>query len=252
MKNPKTILITGASSGLGREFALQYAAAENTLFLTGRNEERLARVGRECLDRGGRVEFKSMDITDARAVSEWVLNCDRSSPVDLAIANAGVSGGSAAGEGTDQVKTIFATNVDGVINTIQPLLPKMKERRRGQLAIVSSLASFRGMPGAPAYSASKAAVRVYGEALRGLLYAYGVEVTVVAPGYIKTPMTESNAFFMPFLMGADRAVRIIKKRLAKNPARIAFPLPMYLAVWLLGALPPWLTDPVLRKMPKKR
>lgn len=252
MKAPENILITGASSGLGAEFARQYATAGVTLFLTARNNQRLELVAGECRAKGAKVETQAMDIRDYKRVAEWVITCDQNAAIDLVIANAGISGGSAGGgETTEQVRSIFAVNVEGVINTIQPLIPRLKERHSGHIAIISSLAAYRGIPSAPAYSASKAAVKVYGEALRGILHAHGVNVTVVTPGYIKTPMTAANNFPMPWLMEADEAVRLIKKKLARNPARIAFPLPLYLAVWTLACLPPWLTDPILRKMPKK-
>jgi len=123
----------------------------------------------------------------------------------------------------------------------------MKQRGRGQIAIVSSLAGFRGMPSAPAYSASKAAVKVYGEALRGELHEDGIGVTVVCPGFVKSRITDRNEFHMPFLMEADDAARIILRGLERNRARICFPWPMHAAAWLLGALPPAWTDSLLRK-----
>lgn len=114
----------------------------------------------------------------------------------------------------------------------------MRARRRGQIPIMSSLASFRGLPGAPAYSASKAAARSYGEALRGTLHNYNVGVSVICPGFIRTPLTDVNRFRMPLLMEPDRAALLIRRGLARNRARIAFPLRLYALVWLLGVLPP--------------
>ena len=116
---------------------------------------------------------------------------------------------------------------------------------------MSSLASFRGFPGAPAYCASKAAVRVWGEGLRPALAAEGIDLSVICPGFVTTPMTEGNAFPMPFLMDAERAARIVQSGLAANRARIAFPLPMRLATWLLAALPPGVTDRAMRGLPAK-
>lgn len=253
MINPKTILITGASSGLGRELALQYADRDATLFLTGRDMDRLTATARECEARGAKVWFRSMDIRDEKTVTEWIAQCDLQSPIELVIANAGISAGPGGNsENVAQVKNIFSTNIDGVINTIQPLIPLMRKRERGQIAIISSLASYRGLPSAPAYSASKAAVRFYGEGLRGILYKYGIGVTVVTPGYIKTRMTSANKFPMPFLMEAEKAARIIKKKLTKNPSRIAFPRLFYYLVLWIGALPPVLTDPLFKILPAKR
>jgi len=116
---------------------------------------------------------------------------------------------------------------------------------------MSSLAGFRGFPGAPAYGASKAAVRVWGESLRGHLAGDGIGVTVICPGYVKTPMTDVNDFPMPLLMDTDRAARIIRRGLARNKARIAFPWRLYALVRLIAALPPALTDPLLRWLPAK-
>ena len=182
-------------------------------------------------------------------------------PLDLVIANAGISGGTgggvgATGESDEQVRRIFAVNLDGVVNTVLPAAALMRAREprdgvKGQIAIMSSLASFRGIPGVPTYCASKAAVRIYGEALRGALAGDGIEVSVICPGYVKTPMTAGNPYRMPFLMERSRAARIIKRGLAKGRARIAFPLRLYALVWLMAALPPALTDPLMRLGPKK-
>jgi len=116
---------------------------------------------------------------------------------------------------------------------------------------MASLAGYRGLPGAPAYCASKAAVKVFGEALRGELASKGVGVSVICPGYVDTPMTQRNRFPMPFLMDAPRAANRIKRRLAKNKARIAFPWPMAALVWLLQALPPGAIDLALARLPRK-
>ena len=111
----------------------------------------------------------------------------------------------------------------------------MKQRQKGQIAVVSSLAGFCGIPSSPVYSASKAAVRVYAEVLRGNLSKYGIAVNVICPGYVKTPMTTENKFWMPFLMTPQKTASIIKKGLEKNQSRIAFPFPLYFVVWF-GAL----------------
>src|SRR5262249_34744236 len=138
----------------------------------------------------------------------------------------------------------------GVLNTVLPLLPALRARGRGQLALMSSLAGFRGFPGAAAYCASKASVRVWGEGLRGELRASGVEVSVICPGYVESPMTARNDFPMPLLMPAGKAARIIRRGPERGQARIAFPLPIYAASWLLACLPPRLTDPLLGRMAK--
>jgi len=252
MTDPKSILITGASSGVGAALARIYAARGVTLALCGRDAQRLNQVAADCRERGAAVDAACIDVTDAGATEHWVATADEAAPLDLVIANAGVSGGTlGGGESRRQAAAIFATNVGGVIHTVHPAAERMRARRRGRIAIMSSLASFRGMPGAPAYSASKAAVRSYGEALRGTLHRHNVHVSVICPGFIRTPMTDVNAFRMPFLMDADRAALLIQRGLARNRARIAFPLRFYAMAWLLGVLPPSWTDPVLRRLPEK-
>ncbi len=252
MQNPQHILITGASSGIGAALALAYAGSGATLSLHGRDAERLAQVAQRARACGATAITTIGEVTDRQAQAQWLAERAAAMPLDLVIANAGISAGTGSGgETPEQVEQIFAVNVQGVFNTVHGALPAMTQRGKGQIAIMASLAGFRGLPGCPAYSASKAAVRLYGEALRGDLAAKGVQVSVICPGYIKTPMTDVNKFRMPFLMEADSAALIIKQGLARNRARIAFPFPLYAAVWLLGALPPGLTDGFLARLPKK-
>lgn len=252
MRDPRCILITGASSGIGEALALDYAAPGRRLLLTGRDTARLEDVAAACRARGAEVVTATLDVTDRQGMADWLLARDGERPVDLAVANAGISAGTGQGEESDaQARAIFAVNLDGVLNTVQPLLPRFVARRRGQFALVSSLAGFRGFPGAPAYCASKAAVRIYGESLRGGLAASGVEVSVVCPGFVVSRMTAVNRFPMPFLMETGKAAALIRRGLERNRARIAFPWPTWAAVWLLSVLPPALTDPLLARAPRK-
>lgn len=256
MRNPRSILITGASSGIGAALAREYASPQHTLFLGGRNAARLAEVAADCAAQGATVETATIDVVDSVAVAQWVVRADQHTPLDLVIANAGVSAGTGpAGEPLDQAQRIMAVNVDGVINTVHPALERFGRRpqpgSRGQIAIMSSLASFRGFAGAPAYCASKAAVRNYGEGLRNAYAGAGIAVSVICPGFVRSAMTEQNNFPMPFLMEADRAARIIRRGLARGRGRIAFPWPMYGAAWLMQALPPWTTDRFMRGLPAK-
>lgn len=242
------ILITGASSGLGASLALAFANRYTRLSLTGRDAVRLENIKRSCEARGAVVHAQVIDVCNRAAMEAFVT----AHPVDLVIANAGISAGTALGmEPGEQTKAIFDTNIRGVLNTVEPLIPEMQRRLHGQIAIVSSLASFRGFPGAPAYCASKAAVRFLGEAWRPLLAPYGIKVNVICPGFVQTRMTDANDFPMPMKMPAERAAAIILHGLAKNKARIAFPLPMYLASWLIGLLPPAWVDFVISRMPAK-
>ena len=252
MIEPKSALITGASSGIGAALARIYAEPGFSLFLLGRDEARLSAVARDCRSAGAAVSQATIDVTEEAALAGWIQDCDAREPLDLVIANAGISAGTGGGEETEaQARRIFATNLDGVLNTVLPAVTAMRQRRRGQIALMSSLAGFRGFPGAPAYCASKAAVRSWGESLRGSLSAQGIEVSVICPGFVRSPMTSVNRFPMPFLVETDRAARIIRRGLARNKARISFPWPLAMVIWILATLPPGLSDPAMRRLPEK-
>ena len=252
-ESPRSILITGASSGIGEALARAYAAPGVALALTGRDQARLAAVAEACRVLGAVVRAEALDIVRARErLAVWIAEVDAAAPLDLVIANAGVSAGTGAGvETAAQARRLLDTNVGGVVDTVLPAVELMRPRGHGQIAIMASLAAFRGFPGAPAYCAGKAAVKVWGEALRGELHEAGIGVSVICPGYVKSRMTAANRFHMPLLMEADRAARIIRRGLARNRARIAFPWRLYAAVWLISALPQSLTDPLVRRLPKK-
>ena len=249
---PTAILITGASSGLGEALALSYAAAGITLYLSGRDHGRLQQVAAACRAKGASVQADIRDVADADAMAAWVLAADALTPLDLVIANAGISAGTASGDETAlQTNHVFQININGVINTVMPIIPAMRARRRGQIAIMSSLASFLGLPGSPAYAASKAAVRVWGEGLRGWLAHDNVSVSVICPGFVTTRMTAGNAYTMPFLMDCDRAARIMRRGLDRGRGRIAYPTRFYLMIRLAAALPMRLRDWWIGRLPKK-
>jgi len=249
---PRAILITGASSGIGEALALHYARRGRFLALSGRDRRRLDAVAGACRDNGADVAAETVDVADRDAMRRWIEAADRRRALDLVVANAGISAGTGGkGESEAQCRDIFAVNLAGVLNTVWPAIDAMRGRGQGQIAIISSIAAFRGLPGTPAYSASKAATRAYGEALRGWLGKDGIRVSVACPGFVRSRMTDVNKFPMPMIMDADKAARIIAKGLAGDKARIAFPWPMYALMWLLGALPPAWTDPLLKVAPEK-
>jgi short-subunit dehydrogenase len=248
MKNPKNILITGASSGIGAALALEYASAGMRLCLTGRDEKRLKEIAAACQAKGAAVVTETANVADAATMLHHVLRWDNEKPFDLVIANAGISGGSSGGA---SFYAILDTNLNGTIHTVEPILPRMMARKKGQIALMSSMAGWRGMPNAPAYSVSKMAVRAYGEALRPLAAQSKVGVSVIFPGFVQTPLTRVNNFKMPFLMTSEKAAKIIRRGLEKNKARIAFPLPMLILSRFIAALPLWLGDFILSRAPKK-
>lgn len=250
----KSILITGASSGIGQALAESYAASGVFLALSGRNQDRLNEVAQTCRAKGATVEISTVDVADENGMAAWIASIDKQNPLDLVIANAGVSGGTGGvmeGEAVDQARLIFNVNIMGVLNTLSPILPRMISRKNGQVAIISSMAGFRGFPTAPAYSASKGAVRFYGEGLRGSLSPYGVKVNVVCPGFVKSRMTDANDFPMPFLMETSKAAQIIIKGLDRNVGRIAFPFPIHVVSWFLSVLPDFVAQKILNKLPAK-
>lgn len=254
MQHPKSILITGASSGIGEALALHYARSGVFLALSGRSDERLQAVAQRCRAKGAQVDAAAIDVTGQAVMREWIAAIDDARTLDLVIANAGISGGTGGvmkGEPPDQARRIFDVNITGVVNTVEPILPRMVSRRRGQIALVSSMAGFRGFPSAPAYSASKGMVRFYGEALRGSVRETGVQVNVIMPGFVKSRMTDANDFHMPFLMDTDKAAEIIARGLARDQSRIAFPLPTYLGAWFISILPDMIAQKLLGRLPAK-
>jgi short-subunit dehydrogenase len=250
----KSIVITGASSGLGAALALNYAKESPRLVLIARDESRLRDIAMQCRDQGAEVEIYVCDVTDRQKLHDILSTCDDQMPLNLIICNAGISGGTG---GTDipralaQSRRIFDVNVTGVLNTLEPILPRMMMRKSGQVAIVSSMASFIPLPNAPAYGASKTAVRVYTEALRATLKPFNIKVNSICPGFVKTRMTEDNRYPMPFLMEAHEAAKIIVNGLERNKARIIFPLPMKLLVYFLRVIPTNILIHLMKKAPAK-
>ncbi|MCK5273744.1 MAG: SDR family NAD(P)-dependent oxidoreductase, partial [Alphaproteobacteria bacterium] len=242
----------GATSGIGAALARDYAAPGVRLVLSGRNAERLEAVAADARAAGADVEAEIVDVTDAEGTARWVEAADDAVPLDLAIANAGISGGThGGGESVARASAIFATNMNGVVNTLHPAAERMVARGQGQVVIVSSMAGFRGIPGAPAYSASKAAARAWGDAMRGRLKPKGVTVSIVCPGFVRTPMTDVNQYRMPMLMEVDKAAALISRRLARGDALIAFPWPVHMFVRLMAALPRPIGDYIYGRMPEK-
>lgn len=254
MKNPRNILITGASSGIGAALALAYAQSGVTLFISGRDEKRLKDIADQCRKKGAEVESALVDVTHQAEMENWILQSNEEAPLDLVVANAGI-GSPKEFDGNkplDITRKVFDVNVKGVFNTIEPALTVFKERKElAQIAIISSLAGYRGWASSPAYTASKGAVRFYGEALRGSLSGTNIQVNVICPGFVRSLITDQNEFKMPFFMEADKAANIIMKGLAKNKGRISFPWPMTFAVWLVSILPDCIAKKLVQEMPAK-
>jgi short-subunit dehydrogenase len=243
MKNistKRTILITGASGSIGSALARAYASPGMTLVIHGRNEQALSVVAADCESAGAKVVMGVFDITDTPQLQAWVQDIDFLYPIDLAIVNQGMNihiGLHGEAEPWAQVDRLLDVNLRATMALTYAVISAMRLRGKGQIALMSSLAGYFGLPLTPAYSSSKAAVKAYGEALRGWLQPYGIQVSVVMPGYVKSDMCDAMPGPKPFLWSADRAARIIKKRLIRNHARISFPFPLNLGCWFLSVLP---------------
>jgi len=246
----KHILITGASGGIGQALAMEYASAGVRLTLTGRNQELLESLGSKCRQKGASVHIEARDLRNLESLEAWAVSLDEAQPLDLVIANAGVSSSTGPTEEAEemwQVRRVFAVNTMAVLETVLPLAQRMKARGRGQIAVMSSLGGWIGMPSSPSYSASKAATAVLGRSLRAWLAPYGVNVSVISPGFVDTPMNRRYIGARPFRITAQKAARKIKKGLDSNRPEIAFPLVLVWAITLVGLLPPVVHDYVLRR-----
>ena len=244
----KSILITGASSGIGEALAMHYAKDKATLFISGRNSERLNAVKEKCEKLGAIVHAEVLNVTDRKAMQKWIEQAEKKSPLDLVIANAGVSSGQ---EIPENIFNTFDINVGGVINTIIPVIELFKNKKQGQLAIVSSIAGYHGLPSCPSYSATKACVKAYGEALRVQLKPYNIKVSVICPGFVRSRITDKNTCPMPFFMETPDAATLIAKKLEKNVGLIAFPLPMRLSSWFISILPNFISGFIYSLLPHK-
>ena len=244
MKAPRGILITGATGGIGAALARRYAAPGRRLFLHGRNAARLAEVAAQC--RASEVTTQILDLADANALVAWIESI--APAVDLAIVNAGVTSNVRSGESWREVDALLQVNVRAALLTAAALVPEMRRRGSGQIALVSSIAAWFGLPLTPAYSASKAALKAYGEALRGWLAPQGVEVNVVMPGFVRTEMSARFPGPKRFMLSPEDAARRIAHGLERNRARISFPFPSSFAMWALGALPAALSQRILGAM----
>lgn len=240
----KVVLITGASSGIGQALAVELGRRGARLGLTARRAEELLKVAEEVVRAGGEALALPADVRDPAALKEAAERVRaRWGRVDVLIANAGMSTTTAgtqlnAGEAGD----VISINVLGVVNSVAAVLPHMLERGAGHLVAISSLASYRGMPKSGAYSASKAAVSTFFESLRVDLRRSGVDVTVIHPGFIRTPMTANRKKKLPFLLEpGDAACRIIKA-VERRARTYAFPWQLASLVRVIRHIPGRLYD----------
>ena len=237
MNADESILITGATSAIGGALAEVYANPGVTLHLHGRNEARLSEVATACRAKGAEVRTQCLDVRDSAGLRGWLGEIG---PIDLVIVNAGMNahvGQAGEPEPWDEVEALLDVNLKAAMLIVQAVLPAMRTRGRGQIALISSLAAYFGLPVTPAYCASKAGLKAYGESLRGWLAPEGIKVNVIMPGYVKSPMCDDMPGPKPFLWSPERAARTIHCGLERDKARISFPFPLNWGTWWLAVLP---------------
>ncbi len=231
--------LTGASSGLGRALALRLARAGHHVVASARRAEELEELAAEAKRAGGRIDPMTLDVTDRQAAAAAVTQIEKTAgPIDLAVLNAGTHVSQLAVDfDVDKVRQLFELNVMGSVHCLQPVMARMIERRRGHIAIVSSLAGYAGLPTSAAYGATKAGLINMAEALQPELQGMGVKLQVVNPGFVKTPLTDKNPFPMPFLMDVDNAAEAFYRGLQSERFEIVFPRRFAYLMKLLRMLP---------------
>lgn len=251
MTTPLKVFITGASSGIGAALAAHYAAQGAVLGLAARRADALAAL-RATLP--GEVAVYPLDVTDAAALREAAADfMARFGTPDIVIANAGVSVGTLTEEAEDlaAIRRVMEVNVFGMAATFSPFAHAMREAGRGRLVGIASVAGIRGLPGAEAYSASKAAAITYLESLRLEMREAGIRVVTICPGYIETPMTAVNPYRMPFLLPAPEAARRFARAIARGSSYAVIPWQMGIVAKILRLLPNALYDRLFAGAPRK-
>ena len=241
-------LITGASSGIGEALAIECAKRGDTLFLCGRNVQRLEQVVRRCRALNASTYGTVLDVTDREAVEAWIQASDVIAPIDRVFANAGIGTGE---ENEENVRRTFAVNVGGTLNVVLPAIELFRPRSSGQIIITASIAGYGPLKSCPSYSATKSCLKTWGLGLRGMLSNTGIKVSVVCPGFVRSRITDRNTCPMPFFMEADQAARIILNGVRRNVGLIAFPWQMRFATWLLSVLPFRLNEWINSILPQK-
>ncbi|MEW6314205.1 MAG: SDR family oxidoreductase [Pseudomonadota bacterium] len=246
-----SVIITGASSGLGTSLARRYAARGAVLGLVARRNDALQQLAAQI---GPNAVACNADVRDPVAMQRAAQDfMQRFGCPDVVIANAGVSVGTLTefAEDTEVFDEIIATNIIGMVHTFQPFIAAMRARGNGALVGIASVAGLRGLPGAGAYSASKAAAIAYLESLRVELRGSGIAVITICPGYIKTPMTETNPYRMPFIMQPEIAAEKIIVAIKRKKTFAVIPWQMAWVGWVLKRLPNALYDRLFARAPHK-
>lgn len=254
---PRRALVTGASSGMGRGLATKLAGRGLEVWVAARRRPELDALVAEIVAAGGRAHALTLDVSDADATAARLAALDAEvGGMDLVVANAGIGGEPAARDLLEtpwsETARLLQTNLLGAVATLQPFIAPMVQRQRGHLVGISSIAADVPLPRGAAYGASKAGFSFWLECADIGLRPLGVAVTRVHPGFVKTALTASNAFPMPFLMELDRAVAIIDRGIARRARMIRFPFGTAAAARAGNALPRVLRDPLVRRVTRNR
>jgi len=246
----KTILLTGASSGIGEALSVALAEKGATLGLVARREELLADLAARCEAVGGKAMVLPCDVVDPTALHSAADRFrEAHGHIDVMIANAGIGGNDPLTRAYDptSVKKLIDINLLGAVNSIHAVVPQMIERGSGHLVAISSLAGFRGLPKSAAYSASKAGMTAFFESVRLDHAKNGIDVTIIHPGFIKTPLTSGRSNKMPFILELDDAIPYFISAIEKKKKFAAFPFLLAQIVKLGMIMPAWLYDNVAGK-----
>jgi short-subunit dehydrogenase len=245
----KVVMITGASSGIGRGLAIELGRRGAKLGLVARRAETLAEVVREIEALGSEALALPADVQNGHSVREAADKL-RSvlGPIDVLIANAGIGPTNDAAKLTgEEVAEVINVNVIGATNSVTAVVPEMVARGKGHLVAISSLAAYRGLPKSAAYCASKAAVSAFFESLRLDLQSRGIDVSIIHPGFIKTPLTAGRDVKMPFLMELDDAVKKMVRAMEHRRKRHSFPWQLATIVRAGMIMPIWMYDWISRR-----
>lgn len=243
--NGKVVLLTGASSGIGEGLAMALAKRGAILGLVARREDMLQDLSRRCEAVGGTARVFAVDVTDAIAIQNAADTFRKEfGRIDILIANAGIGGNNRETRELrpDAVKKVIDINLQGAANSVYAVLPHMLERGSGHLVAISSLAGFRGLPKSAAYSASKAGMTAFFESVRLDVQNRGIDVTIIQPGFIKTPLTSGRENKMPFIMELDDAIPLFLRAIERKKKFAAFPWQLASIVRAGRMLPAWLYD----------
>ena len=244
----KVVMITGASSGIGRGLAVELARRGAGIGLVARRAEVMAEVVREVEAAGSKALALPADVQDASSLSAAAATLSAEfGPIDILIANAGIGPTRDASQiDAKEIASVINVNVIGAANSAAAVIPEMVKRGSGQLVVISSLAAYRGLPKSAAYCASKAAVSAFFESLRLDLEPKGIAVTIIHPGFIKTPLTAGREAQMPFLMELDDAVKKMANAIEKKRKRYSFPWQLATIVRAGMIMPIWMYDQISR------